>query len=256
MAEDAKVTNGKLAKLSALEELVLEHKKSLGLSLVKDKTEKELKESYKKIKDNHIAAKQMRTQIKKAKTDILEPAKKFTEQVNQMAKSLDDELVEVIDYLTPLRAEYEAEEKERKAKEKAKKEAEELAKQEKVQQELAEKESALQASERKIRELEAKLSAKFEKPEPKSEETTNTNQDVGQVNEPVPDSPQAEYSEANSVVFYIENVLKGQELIEISEYDSKKMIAFKTKINDKVVGFNDKVEAFKKSILVTLNKNF
>ncbi|MCK5789180.1 MAG: hypothetical protein KAH32_09280 [Chlamydiia bacterium] len=159
MSETTVVVGGDLTKLSVLEELVLSYKPALKLALVTDKGEKELKASYKKIKDTHIASKQARTQIKKAKSDLLEPTKEFTASVNAMAKNLDDQLIEVVNYLTPLRDEYEAEEKARKAKEKADKEAEEKAKAEEHAKVVAEKESELDKANKRIAELEARFKA-------------------------------------------------------------------------------------------------
>ena len=272
MSETTVVVGGDLSKLSVLEELVLSYKPALKLALVTDKGDKELKASYKKIKDTHIASKQARTQIKKAKSDLLEPTKEFTASVNAMAKNLDDQLIEVVNYLTPLRDEYEAEEKARKAKEKADKEAEEKAKAEEHAKVVAEKESELDKANKRIAELEARFKA-----DALAKESKESNENVipDENKEPrqdaiksIPKEPtvpnetepivQLEVEEVNEVDFvrnYLKSIQKIQD-IKILETDSQPMRKFKAIINGKLIPFNEKLANFDKGITNILNTKF
>ena len=266
------VVGGDLGKLSVLEELVLSYKPSLNLTLVKDKGEKELKASYKKIKEDHIACKQARTQIKKAKSDLLEPAKQFTAEVNAMAKNLDEGLLEVVNYLTPLRDEYEAEEKARKAQEKLDKEAEAKAKEEEHAKVVAEKESELDKANKRIAELEAKFEAdalaksnkataeKVDVVESKNEQSvviehTSTEPDLPSSPEPSIQVEAKELTEVEFVKHYLSTIQKLQH-VEILENDTHPMRKFKAVINGKAEGFNEKIDNFIKGIDNILNTKF
>ena len=284
MSETTVVVGGDLSKLSVLEELVLSYKPALKLALVTDKGEKELKASYKKIKDTHIASKQARTQIKKAKSDLLEPTKEFTASVNLMAKNLDDQLVEVVNYLTPLRDEYEAEEKARKAKEKADKEAEEKAKAEEHAKVVAEKESELDKANKRIAELEARFKADALakeskesnenvipaenkeprqhalKPTPTEPTVSNETESIVQLEdtgntESTEGEAREEVNEVDFVRNYLKSIQKIQD-IKILETDSQPMRNFKAIINGKLIGFNEKLDNFDKGITNILNTKF
>jgi len=159
MSETIKIINpADLTVLSNLEERILEIQEYKKLKL-EGETATELKKSYSKIKDKHILVKRMRTEINLAKKDLLEPVKEYSNKIQAKAKELTERVLDVENYLQPLRDEYEAEEKKRKAEAKAKKEAELKALEEEKNRLLAEKESELEKAQRQIAELKARLEA-------------------------------------------------------------------------------------------------